>query len=101
MQYEFKTEGDSAQMTIGGRLTFVEAPLFPKILRELEKAEKTVRLDIRLHDLQVIDSTGMSLFVHIYDASQKRGLAVTVHGASGMVASALQRAAFQTLFQFK
>lgn len=58
-------------------------------------------MDIRLHELQFIDSTGMSLFVHIYDASQKRSLAVSVYGAGGMVASSLQRAAFQTLFQFK
>lgn len=35
MQYEFKIDGDTARLTIGGRLTFVEAPQFPIILREL------------------------------------------------------------------
>jgi len=43
----------------------------------------------------------MSLFVHIYDVSQTRNLKVSVQGAMGPVAAALDRAAFKTLFEFK
>ena len=101
MNYAFKCNGETGQLNIGGRLTFAEAPMFPKILGELAAAKNMVRLEIGLGDLTFIDSTGMSLFVHIYDASQNRGLNVTVRGAAGPVSAALARAAFQTLFEFK
>lgn len=101
MKYAFSSNGDLGRLDISGRLTFAEAPDFPKVLKELEAAKSLARLEIGLGDLTFIDSTGMSLFVHIYDASQTRGLAVSVHGASGPVSAALKRAAFQTLFDFK
>ena len=66
----------------------------------MERAGKT-HLDVQLGELSFIDSTGMSLFVHIYDASQNSGLNVSVQGATGPVSAALGRAAFQTLFEFK
>ncbi len=101
MKYALKTNGNTAQLSLGGTLTFAEAPLFPKILAELEAAGTLSSLDIRLGDLSFIDSTGMSLFVHIYDVSQTRNLKVSVQGAMGPVAAALDRAAFKTLFEFK
>jgi hypothetical protein len=41
------------------------------------------------------------LFVHIYDWTQAQSCKVTVHEASGNVSAAMERAAFQTLFDFK
>jgi anti-anti-sigma factor len=101
VNYTFKSNGNTGQLSIGGRLTFAEAPHFPKILDELTAAKSMSRLEIGLGDLTFIDSTGMSLFVHIYDASQNRQLNVSVQGAAGPVSAALERAAFQTLFEFK
>lgn len=101
MQYALKTSGNTAQLTISGTLTFAQAPIFPKILAELEAAKTLTGLAIVLNDLTFIDSTGMSLFVHIYDASQSRNITVSIQGASGPVAAAMERAAFKTLFEFK
>lgn len=101
MKYALKTTGNAAQLSLSGTLTFAEAPTFPKILAELDASKSLSNLEIQLEDLTFIDSTGMSLFVHIYDASQNRNLKVSVLGASGPVASALERAAFKTLFEFK
>jgi len=101
MKYALKTTGQTAQLSLSGSLTFAEAPVFPKILAELEAAKALNDLEIRLGELNFIDSTGMSLFVHIYDASQSRNLRVSVQGAIGPVAAALERAAFKTLFEFK
>ena len=100
MQYSIKPVGGGTEITLQGRLTFAEATLFPKILAELEKAGRA-QWDILLGGLQFIDSTGMSLFVHIYDTATATGTKVTVHGASGAVRDALDRAAFQTLFEFR
>jgi anti-anti-sigma factor len=100
MQYSIKPVGGGTEMTIQGRLTFAEASMFPKILAELDKSGRA-RWDIRLDGLQFIDSTGMSLFVHIYDSANASGTKVTLHGVSGAVRDALDRAAFQTLFEFR
>jgi anti-anti-sigma factor len=101
MQYAFKSNGNTAQLTISGTLTFAQAPLFPKVLAELEAARGVTDLTIILNGLTFIDSTGMSLFVHIYDASQSRNMSVSVQGANGPVAASMDRAAFKTLFEFK
>ncbi|CUW40535.1 conserved protein of unknown function(containing STAS domain,7-98;containing Anti-sigma factor antagonist SpoIIaa,1-100) [Magnetospirillum sp. XM-1] len=101
MQYALKSNGNTAQLTISGTLTFAQAPLFPKVLAELEAARDVTNLTIALNGLNFIDSTGMSLFVHIYDASQSRNLHVAIQGAVGPVAAAMERAAFKTLFEFK
>lgn len=101
MNYTLKTSGGMGTLTIGGRLTFSEASAFPKVLTELEAVKGLSRLEIVLRDLTFIDSTGMSLFVHIYDVSQKTNLQVSIQGASGPVSAALDRAAFMTLFEFK
>jgi anti-anti-sigma factor len=100
MQYSIRAAGDGANIEISGRLTFAEAALFPKILAELDKMGKG-HWDIHLRDLAFIDSTGMSLFVHIYDSANKAGTKVVIRGASGAVREALGRAAFETLFEFK
>ncbi len=101
MNYTLKTSGGTGVLTIGGRLTFSEASSFPKVLAELDASKGLTQLEIGLSDLTFIDSTGMSLFVHIYDVSQKRSLQVSIRGASGPVSAALDRAAFMTLFEFK
>jgi anti-anti-sigma factor len=100
MQYSIKTIGGGAEVSITGRLTFAEAQLFPKVLAELDKMGKA-HWDIRLDGLNFIDSTGMSLFVHIYDNANAAGTKVVIHGAAGSVREALDRAAFQTLFEFR
>ena len=100
MQYTIKAAGGGAEIHIKGRLTFAEADIFPKILAELDKAGKA-HWEIQLGDLEFIDSTGMSLFVHVYDSANAAGTKVVIHGAAGPVREALDRAAFQTLFEFR
>ncbi|EME70028.1 hypothetical protein H261_10114 [Paramagnetospirillum caucaseum] len=100
MQYIIKAVGGGAEIDIKGRLTFAEASMFPKVLAELDKAGKA-QWEIRLGELTFIDSTGMSLFVHIYDSANAAGTKVVIKGAAGPVREALDRAAFQTLFEFR
>ncbi|MBI3447054.1 MAG: STAS domain-containing protein [Magnetospirillum sp.] len=101
MQYEIKTGSDAIHLTISGRLTFAEAIHFPQVLSELAASPSKGPLEIHLSQMDFIDSTGMSLFVHIYDWTQSVGAKVTIHKASGPVYAALDRAAFNTLFEFK
>lgn len=100
MHYKISTSGGATELIIKERLTFAEAATFPAVLAELEKS-RTSHLDIRLAELTFIDSTGMSLFVHIYDSANSKGTKVVIHGATGPVRQALSRAAFETLFEFR
>ncbi|BAE49657.1 STAS domain-containing protein [Paramagnetospirillum magneticum] len=100
MEYSIKTVSGGADITIKGRLTFAAADVFPKFLAELDKKEKG-HWDIRLGELDFVDSTGMSLFVHIYDSANAAGTKVVIHGAKGPAREAMERAAFQTLFEFR
>ena len=100
MNYTIKESGGRTELAIKGRLTFAEAMDFPKVLAELERAGKT-HLDVQLGELSFIDSTGMSLFVHIYDSANAADTKVVIRGATGGVRQALGRAAFETLFEFE
>jgi anti-anti-sigma factor len=101
MKYTLAATSDAIKITLSGRLTFSEAPTFPAFLAELDRYKDKSAMDIFLGKLDFIDSTGMSLFVHIYDWTQAQSCKVTVHEASGNVSAAMERAAFQTLFDFK
>jgi anti-anti-sigma factor len=100
MQYSIREAVGGTEIIIKGRLTFAEAHLFPKVLAKLDEVGKA-HWEILLGGLEFIDSTGMSLFVHIYDAANAAGTKVVIRGAAGTVREALDRAAFQTLFEFE
>lgn len=100
MQYSIKTSGGATDITLDGRLTFSDAPSYAKFLEELGKAPKT-HWTFHLGKLEFIDSTGMSLFVHVYDLANADNIKVTIVNSTGPVREALERAAFQTLFELK
>ena len=54
--------------------------------------------DIDLVGLEFIDSTGMSLFVYVYDAAKAEALDIRMLNVKGSVREALCRAGFDTLF---
>lgn len=99
MQYTTRRDGGRAETTITGRLTFADAGQFPQFLQQAIKGGTVCELDLR--DLTFIDSTGMSLFVHVYDLALASGQKVTIRNAKGLVADSLRRASFDTLFEFK
>ncbi len=99
MQYTCKRDGTRTEMGISGRLTFADAAQFPKFIEQIGKGGGVCEID--LAELAFIDSTGMSLFVHVYDAAQACALKVIVRNAKGMVSDTLRRASFDTLFEFK
>jgi anti-anti-sigma factor len=100
MQYTITLEGDTARVAMTGPLTFSDAPRFPDILAALAKATAR-RLAFDLNDVDFIDSTGMSLFVHVYDACRNDGRTVVLGGARGMVLTALEQTGFKELFDFR
>ncbi|HLN23453.1 MAG TPA: STAS domain-containing protein, partial [Patescibacteria group bacterium] len=64
MQYTLSHSDKAIEISITGRLTFSDAPQFPKILGELT-AGAVRDWTINLDGLEFIDSTGMSLFIHV------------------------------------
>jgi anti-anti-sigma factor len=99
MQYTVNRNGTSVNVSIAGRLTFADAPHFPKFLQESMSGAKECRVD--LTSLDFIDSTGMSLFIHVYDQARAGEVKVTLTGTKGTVHEVLQRAGFEDLFPFE
>jgi len=99
MQYTTKRDGSGVEATISGRLTFTDAPHFPQFLDQAMKDASTCAID--LGDLQAIDSTGMSLFIHVYDLARNNGATVVLRNVHGQVRDSLRRASFDELFSFE
>jgi anti-anti-sigma factor len=99
MQYTTSRDGSGVTANISGRLTFTDAPQFPVFLDQTMKDSAHCVID--LADLQSIDSTGMSLFIHVYDIARTSGTSVILRNARGQVEEALMRANFDELFTFE
>ncbi|MBC7906651.1 MAG: STAS domain-containing protein [Rhodospirillaceae bacterium] len=99
MQYTVRQSDTALEIAISGQLTFTDAAQFPKVLAELNGAKSHWVFD--LNGLDFIDSTGMSLFVHVYDEATAKGLKAVLRNARGVVRDALERAGFATLFDLK
>ena len=97
MQYEMSEGSGRARVALSGRLTFSDAPKFPQVL-DLIVSRGKAGCDIDLASLDFIDSTGMSLFVYVYDAIKAGGLDIGLRNVRGVVREALCRAGFDTLF---
>lgn len=100
MQYTVRQSENALEIALSGQLTFTDAGQFPKVLAELTNVSATQWM-FDLSSLEFIDSTGMSLFVHVYDEATTKGLKATLCNAHGVVHDALERAGFATLFNFK
>lgn len=92
--FEVRVSEQRTVIVLNGRLTFAEVGEFPKILAAIGSKD----CDFDLRGLTAIDSTGLSLFIHAYDASKKGGVSISITGAQGAVASSVSRAGFGTLF---
>lgn len=95
MEFSFERQGDRLQLRLSGRLTFADAPRFPKVLDGLGDGLSACEVD--LGSLDAIDSTGLSLFVHIYDLARAKSFAFSLRNARGSVRDALLRAGFDEL----
>jgi anti-anti-sigma factor len=99
MKYDIRRSDARMVVSMSGRLTFADAMAFPEIVREVN-GNGAGGADIDIAGLEFIDSTGMSLFVHIYDAAKAGKFEVTIKNAQGKVRDALSRAGFETLLTF-
>jgi len=99
MKYEIRKSDTRIVVAMSGRLTFADATGFPEIMRDIA-GNGGAGCDIDLAGVEFVDSTGMSLFVHIYDAAKDGHFPVTIRNAQGKVRDALARAGFETLLTF-
>ncbi|CAA7626767.1 conserved hypothetical protein [Candidatus Terasakiella magnetica] len=99
MQYTIKRSGTRIETVLTGRLTFSDATAFPKLIDDATKGAEACEIDVSA--LTFIDSTGLSLFVHIYDQAQATGQKLVLRGAVGQVKESLKRSNFEMLFEFR
>ena len=96
MEFSVNNTQGVVNVTLAGQLTYVDAPQFDSILSHLDSSGVSgAQFDVG--NLDFIDSTGMSLFVHAYDASKAHGFTVTISGAKDKVRAALTKAGFDNL----
>lgn len=96
MEYTVTRNAGPVVIAISGRLTFSDAQTFAKVVSEIGTAGQAGCI-IDLKGLDQIDSTGMSLIVHAYDAARAGATELSIRNARGMVLDALNRAGFSKL----
>ena len=99
MQYTTTCDGGRVEMVLSGRLTFTDVGQFLRFLDDAAVGRTVCELD--LGGLSFVDSTGLSLFIHVYDAARRSGQKVVMRNAAGAVAEVLRRAHFDTVFEFR
>lgn len=98
MEYTVTRNAGPVVIAISGRLTFSDMPNFAKLVAAVGAAgDRGCVID--LGGLDQIDSTGMSLFVHAYDAARAGATDLSIRNARGMVLDALMRAGFPKLMR--
>lgn len=95
MKYSVTDADGHLTVRMSGRLTFSDMPSFLTLLTRLTPGTRSCVFD--LGDLEMIDSTGLSLFIYAHDAGQAANFPVIVRNAAGAVRSALERASFDAL----
>ncbi len=96
MDYTVNQYQDRIVIAMNGRLTFADARTFDSVLGHLHDSTHAA-IEFDLSGLEFVDSTGMSLFVHAYDAAKDRARGLRLRHASQTVRSALTRAGFDRL----
>lgn len=97
MEFSANQNPDGVVVSIKGQLTFADVGEFENVLKHLQK-DGISKANFDLSDLEFVDSTGMSLFVHAYDVSKERNITISVSGAKDKVSAALTKAGFDNLF---
>lgn len=95
MDYRVSEDGGRLVVSLSGSLTFSDAGKFGEVVSHFDR--KLGGAEIEMTGLESVDSTGMSLLVHAYDAAQKNGYQVTIRGARSNVRSVLSNAGFDEL----
>ncbi len=95
MEIRYTKEDGITVLHMEGRLTYLDAPQFKAVLERF--AALSTPCEVDLGALSFIDSTGLSLFVGLYDAACTSGVALSFRHAQGTVKAALKNAAFETL----
>lgn len=96
MEYSMKRNAGRLEYSLSGQLTFSDASQFEKVLAPLRETG-VAGADFDVRNLEFIDSTGMSLFVHAYDAATAGGYEIGIRNAQDRVKKALDRAGFGKL----
>ncbi|OIQ89447.1 STAS domain protein [mine drainage metagenome] len=95
MEIRYTQENGVAVFHIEGRLTYLDAPRFKEVLQRFAGVSTACEVD--LGGLSFVDSTGLSLFVGLYDAACASGVDLAFRHAQGPVKAALKNASFETL----
>lgn len=96
MQYTTSEKGDRLGVKVSGAINFKTANTFKKAIDEF-KASGAKSMDVDVSDVDIIDSTGLGLFVLAYDEVKLKGGEITIGGAKGMVLNLLKATHFEDI----
>ncbi|HEY0330891.1 MAG TPA: STAS domain-containing protein [Rhodopseudomonas sp.] len=95
MQYEFN--GNDANVSLNGELTFTDHVAFREVASRLLKATDQ-SLTIDLSKLDFIDSAGLGMLLIVRDEANKANRSLTLRGPKGQVERMFSVTKFNTLF---
>ncbi len=100
MEYSISTNGNQAEVTIEGKLTFEKHADFRQLIKELGKLDIQKQI-VDLNAVEFIDSAGLGLLLRMNDASKKSGRNFALRiPADGQVNKMLTVARFDELVSF-
>jgi anti-anti-sigma factor len=96
MKYSIEQNGDGYQIDISDQLIYSDSIAFGEILRSLSDGQFN-HCNVRLGDLDHIDSSGLRMLFLLYEACQERQSSLTIRQAKGRVHDMLLHCRFDTL----
>lgn len=100
MDYTLQQRDRHCQLKLDGTFTFGDNSKFRQILNTLrETTASDVTMD--LSGLKFIDSAALGMLLLLHDEAGKKGLKITLAGATGQIRKMLQLSNFEQIFTIR
>lgn len=99
MEHVLNKQGDTAEVTLRGDLTFADHEEFRNVLFALADSSGAQNIIVDVKGLGFIDSAGIGMLIIAHDEAKDRRQQLTIRGAQGQVKAALDIADLKSLIR--
>lgn len=100
MEYSLNHDGDAYRLELAGNFTFSDNAKFRGILATLRDSAATA-LNVDMTRLEFIDSAALGMLLLLHDEAGRKGMTVSMAGASGQIKKMLQLSNFDEIFHIR
>lgn len=98
MEYSLNHHGGEYRLELSGNFTFSDNATFRTILSTLRDSGASA-LTVDMGGLEFIDSAALGMLLLLHDEASRKGVEVSVSGASGQIKQMLQLSNFDEIFR--